>query len=937
MIDGAFFLQGVTFMRRNVICIVLILFSMTLISFAQAGEKLPPIPVKEYRLKNGLRVVTHVDRSTPVVAVQMWYHVGSKNESEGRTGFAHLFEHMMFQGSKSFDNDYFTPLREAGGTINGTTNVDRTYYYETVPSNFLELALFLEADRLGGLLEAMTQEKLDNQRDVVKNERRQRVDNQPYGNAFEKITQIMFPEGHPYHWTTIGSMEDLQAASLDDVKTFFRQYYIPNNAVLVLSGDVDEKKAKQWVEKYFGPLKNGEAIKRPDPKMPKLDEVIRTTVEDPLARLPRRYMVWHTVPAYAADEAALDILSNILSSGRGSRLQSQLIYGKQSTQQISAFNSTNEIAGTFQITATARPGRSLDEIEADINTEIERIKKEAPAADEITRAKNVIEAGTIFGLQTVLSKGRQISGYAGYLGKPDYFQADLDRYANVTAADIQRVANKYLIADRLVMTYNPAKAAAPRAAGAADQPTSVKSDKKDQKKIDEQTARLPKPGAQPKFALPAIEKTKLSNGLEIWMMPQNELPIVSMNLVLKTGTSNEPADLTGVASMTASLIDYGTKDRSAIEIANQLQSIGASLGASSGWDSTSVSMQTLTRNLDQALDIYADVITGPTFPDDEVKTFRDRSIVALQQRKANANMIANIAYNKVLYGDHPYGRDDNEQTIRAITRDALVEYYNNTFRPNNGVLIVVGNYNKASLTEKLEKAFGSWKSGDVEVRALPPTAPLEKTGIYLVDRPNSTQSVVSIGQVGLDRTNRDYFPVVVMNTILGSGITSRISMNLREDKGYTYGAGSSFAFRRGAGPFRAGGDMQTAVTKESVQELLKEINGIRGDIPVTQRELDYNKQSIIRRYPSGFETIGAISDQLENLVIYGLPDTYFNDYVSRINAVSLEDVNRVAKKYLDPSKIAIVIVGDRKVIEPGLKDLGYPLTMLDIDGKPIAD
>ncbi len=923
-------------MRSKILSYFLLMSALllTVNTYGQA-EKLPPINVKEYSLKNGLRVITHVDRSTPVVTVGTWYHVGSKNEAIGRTGFAHLFEHMMFQGSKNYDSDYFTPLQEAGGNINGTTNQDRTWYFETMPSNFLELAIYMEADRLGGLLPAMTQEKLDNQRDVVKNERRQRVDNQAYGASFEKIGEIMFPKGHPYNWTTIGSLDDLQAASMEDVKDFFRQYYTPNNTVLVISGDFSEAQAKTWIQKYFGPIPKGAAITRPNPAQPKLDQVIRTVVEDPLAPFPRRYMVWHSVRQFAPDEPALDILSNILSSGRGSRLQSNLLYGKEMVSTVGAFNGANEIAGTFQIQATARPNKSLDDIEKEINIEIDRIKKEPPTEAEMARAKNSIEAQTIFGLQTVLGKAGQLTNYAGYVGKPNHFQADLDRYAMVTPADVSRVANTYLTANHLIMTYNPKRADGPRQTSAGNAPTS-KSEKKDQAKIDAQGAKLPKGGPDPKLSLPPIEKAKLANGLEVWMVEQKELPIIAMNLVLKTGQANEPDDRTGVAAMTASLIDDGTKTRSAVEISNQLQSIGANMGAGAGWDSTTVTMQTLTKNLDKALDIYADVIQNPTFPANELESLRGRQINGLRFQKSNPNIIANTAYNKVLYGNHPYGRDNTEASLKAIGRDDLVRYYESTFRPNNGVLIVVGNYDKAAMKSKLESAFAAWKPGEVAMKTLPAAGQLGKTAIYLIDRPNSAQSVVSIGQVGIDRMNPDYFPVVVMNSILGGAITSRISMNLREDKGYTYGANSGLTFRRGAGPFRAGGDMQTAVTKESVWELMKELNGIRGEIPITQKELDYNKQSLIRRYPSGFETAGAISNQLSNLVVYGLSDSYFNDYIGKVNAVNLDDVNRVAKQYLDPSKMAILIVGDRKLIEPGLKELGYPIVILDADGNPIT-
>jgi len=901
---------------------------------AQAG-KLPPINVKEYKLSNGLRVITHIDRSTPIVTVGTWYHVGSKNEAVGRTGFAHLFEHMMFQGSKNYDSDYFTPLQEAGGSVNGTTNQDRTWYFETMPSNFLELALFMEADRLGGLLPAMTQEKLDNQRDVVKNERRQRVDNQPYGAAFEKIGEIMFPKPHPYNWTTIGSLDDLQAASMEDVKEFFRQYYTPNNTILVISGDFNEVQAKRWIQKYFGPIPKGSAIRRPTLAQPKLDSVIRTVIDDPLAPFPRRYLVWHSVRQYHADEPALDILANILSSGRGSRLQSNLLYGKEMVSQVNAFNSTNEIAGTFQIQATARPGKSLEDIEQEINKEIERIKNEPPTAEEMWRSKNSIEAQTIFGLQTVLGKAGQLTNYAGYVGRPNHFQADLDRYAKVTAADVSRVANQYLIANHLIMTYNPQRAAAGGGTRAANTPTSVKSEKKDQAKIDAQSAKLPKGGPDPKLSLPPIVKTKLSNGLDVWMVEQKELPIVSFNLLLKTGQTNEPDNRTGVAGLTSALIDDGTKTRSAVEISNALQSLGANMGAGSGWDSTNVTLQTLTKNVDRALEIYADVIQNPTFPEKEFTALRERQIIGLRQQKSNPNIVAEQVYNKVLYGAHPYGRSNTERSLRAISRDDLQRFYDSTFRPNNGVLIVVGDYNQAGMKAKLESAFANWKPGDVSVRSLPAATAQTGAAVYLIDRPNSAQSVVSIGQVGVDRMNPDYFPVVVMNSILGGAITSRISMNLREDKGYTYGAGSGMTYRRGAGPFRAGGDMQTAVTKESVMELMKELRGIGGELPITQKELDYNKQSLIRRFPAGFETTGNISFQLANLVTFGLPDSYFNDYIRNVNAVTLDDVNRAARKYLDPSKMAIVIVGDRNVIEPGLKELGYPINILDTEGNAV--
>jgi zinc protease len=922
---------------RKYFAALFVLLSLVAAGIAQIGDRLPPIPFKEYKLKNGLTVVLHQDKSTPIVGVNLWYHVGSKNEAPGRTGFAHLFEHMMFQGSKNYV-DGWRAVDDLGGNVNGTTDQDRTFYYEVVPSNTLERTLYMEADRMGNLLDAMTQEKLDNQRDVVKNERRFRVDNVPYGNMGERIGEIMYPENHPYHHSVIGSMADLSAASLDDVKAFFRQYYAPNNAVLVLSGDFEEKQAKGWIEKYFGPLAKAPDINRPNTPEPKFSAEIRKSYDEPGIPFSRITLVWHGVPQYAPDEAPLDMLSSILSTGRGSRLQSNLVYGKEMVQQVFASDGTSEIGGLFQISATARPGKSLDDIEKEINAEIEKIKKEPPTAEEMTRALNIREANAIYGLQTVFGKGAQMAAYTGFLNKPDYFQADIDRYRKVTPADVQRVANQYLTANRLVMSYIPSKAAPSGGNPDANKPTSTNSKKKDKDLIAKQDAMLPPIGPDPKFALPKIEKTKLANGLNLWVVRKNDLPIVSMNLVINAGGTLESADKSGVASMTANMLNQGTKTRSALDIANGLQSIGASVFPNASWDASAVSMQTITKNLDQALDLYADVVTNPSFPTNELELLRRRTLFGFQQRRSSPTAVAGVVYDKVLYGDQAYGRQltGDEKTVKAMTRDDLVNFYNSYYRPNNATLIVVGDVETNSIKAKLEKAFAGWKSADVPAMKIDAMTMAAKPAIYLVDKPGAAQSSVSIGQVGIERNNPDFYAVQVMNSILGGGGTARLFMNLREDKGYTYGAYSRFVARRGPGPFSASGEIQTVSTKEAVQEFMKELNGIRGAIPITQAELEVNKQSLIRRFPSGFETDGQISNQLANLVIYNLPDTIFDDFIAKVNAVSIEEVNRVANKYLDPSKMAIVIVGDRKVIEPGLKDLGIPIQILDTEGNLIT-
>lgn len=904
---------------------------MFTIAPAQVATKMPPLPYTEFYLPNGLRVIMHVDKSTPIVAVNVWYHVGSKNEVAGRTGFAHLFEHMMFQGSKNYNNDYFRPLDEAGANINGSTNTDRTNYYEVVPSNYLETALFLEADRMGGLLEAMTQDKLDNQRDVVKNERRQNYDNRAYGTAGEKIAALMYPKEHPYNWLTIGSLDDLTAASQDDVKAFFREYYVPNNASLVIAGNFNPAQARAWVTKYFGPIKRGGKIVRPNPASAKLDGIVRKVYEDSV-QLPRLYLVWHTVPLGARDEPALDILASILANGRGSRLQSKLVFDKQIVQDVNASHPTREIAGLFQITATARPQKTLDEIEQEINIEIERIKKEPPTAEEVARAFNRIESQTIFGLQTVLGKADQMNSNTTFFGKPNLFQQQLDAYRKVTPADVTRVANAYLQANHLVMSFVPRKEkAASQANTAANKPTSAP--KTDKSSVD-YSKNLPKVGVLQKFALPKIQKQKLSNGLDVWLVRQPELPIVSMNMVFKSGGTVDPKGKTGLAALTANLISTGTKTRSAVDISNQLQNIGATLGTGSGWDSSNVSMQTLTRNLDKALEIFADVIVNPAFPEGEVETARRRALTALIQRKDNPNAIAGVVYNALLYGkNHPYGNvlTGDAASINSFKQSDLRSFYETYYRPNNAALIVVGDANMLTLKPQLEKAFADWKPADVPAPGVLTAGTFDKPGIYIVDKPGAAQSVISIGQIGVARNNPDYFALQVMNDMLGGSFSSRLNMNLREDKGYTYGAGSGFSYRRGAGPFTASADVQTAVTKESIIEFMKELNGIRGSLPVTARELETSKKGLSLGYPMNFETNGQIANQLSALITYGLPDSYFNEYITRINAVTLEDVNRVANKYLTPDKMAIVIVGDKSVIAPGLSEMGK-IVYLDTEG-----
>jgi zinc protease len=917
---------------------------------------LPSIKYSEFRLANGLRVVLHEDHSTPIVGVNIWYHVGSKNETPGKTGYAHLFEHMMFQGSKDYDDDYFKPIQEAGGNLNGSTNTDRTNYWEVVPSNFLELALFMESDRMGGLLDVLNEAKLANQRDVVKNEKRQNYDNRPYGLVGARINEILYPENHPYHWLTIGSLDDLTKASREDISAFFRRYYTPNNASLAIAGDFDPAEARRLVEKYFGPIPKGPDVVKPDPVQPKLDGVKRVEMQDRVA-LPRLYMVWHTVPQYTPDEASLDTLATVLGGGKSSRLYRSLVYDRQIAQDVSVRNNSQELAGTFNITATAKPGKTLAELEGAIGEEIEKLKQDVPTPDELERSYNAREAAFIYGLQTVGDfggKNDQLNQYATFVGKPGYFADDLARYRKVTGDDVKRVASQYLNDNRLIVSVTPtgdvgggrrgggsaAPDATAQAPTVADSLAAGNAKAKHNPLEETVQANLPKPKADPKLTLPRIQRRKLSNGLEVLIVEQHELPVVNMNLVIKSGAASDPMDRSGIASLTADMLDEGTKTRNSLDISNQLSSIGARLGTGANWDSSNVNLLTLTRHLDRALDIFSDVLLNPAFPDNDLKRLRASRLVGLRQQRDNANSIASNVYASLLYGaNHPYGRtlSGDEKSITALTAQDVQGFYQTYYRPNNAALIVAGDVTPDSIVPKLEHALGSWKAGTVPATNVSaPAQTLGKTAIYLVDRPGAAQSVIQIGQVGVAPAPPDYFPLLVMNSILGGAFVSRVNLNLREDKGYTYGARTGFDYRRGAGPFTASAGVQTAVTKESVVEFIRELRGIRGDIPVTQKELDYQKQAIIRGFPRGFETPQQIAGRLATVVLYDLPDDYFNNYIARVQAVSLADVQRVSTKYLDPAHMAILVVGDRKSIEPGLRSLSDigAITLLDPEGKP---
>lgn len=905
------------------------------------GSPLPEIAFEQYHLPNGLRVILHEDHSTPIVAVNIWYHVGSKNERPGKTGFAHLFEHMMFQGSQHYDNDYFAPLQQAGGQLNGSTNQDRTNYWETVPANYLELALWMESDRMGFLMPAMSQEKLDNQRDVVRNERRQSYENRPYGLVYETLLAAAYPPDHPYSWPTIGSMADLAVASREDVADFFRRYYHPGNASLCIAGDFDPAAAKRLVEKYFGPIPAGPKVdKVVPPAVPPLTEDVRIGMTDRVG-LARLYLAWPSTAAFAPDDAALDVLADVLAGGKTSRLYRRLVRDAQIAQDVTAYQNSGELDGSFMIIATARPETALADLETAVREEIDRLLAEPPTPAEVSRARARHEAEMVRQLEAVGGFGGradQLNLYAVYTGDPGFLQQDFRRYQQVEADAVQRVARKYLGAKKIVVEVLPgsetvinpdprdAAAKAREAMAEAHLQASTAPASPVATTVDADRQRLPEAGPAPKFALPTIQRRKLGNGMNVLIAENHELPAVSLNVVFPVGTSSDPADRTGLVDMLVGAWTEGTTSRSSEQIAEALADAGARLSASSDWDTSAVRLFTLKRTLSQALDVFADVLRNPAFPADEIERQRKIATGRLLQVRNEPTALANLATAARLYGsDHPYGRPEysTARALQAIQRDDLAAFYRGRISPDQATLIVAGDVTADEIVRELERALGSWTAPDRAAQpAFPPIPAARPTAVTLVDKPGAAQSVIAVCQIGANRKSPDYFALTLMNSILGGQFSSRLNMNLREEKGYTYGARTGFDWRvHQPGPFVARASVQTAVTAAALVEFLHEFEGMRGGRPITADELGFNKDYLTRGYPARFETPSDMVGQLAALVEFQLPDDYFDSVIPGIMAVSADDVLRVARRHLDMDHLAVIVVGDRSQIEADLRKL----------------
>ena len=897
------------------------------VAAAADGGALPPIPeiaFEKYTLSNGLTVVVHEDHKAPIVAVNVWYHVGSKNEKRGKTGFAHLFEHLMFNGSEHFNDDYFKALEKVGATdLNGTTNQDRTNYFQNVPASALDYALFMESDRMGHLLAAIDQAKLDEQRGVVQNEKRQ-GDNQPYGKVQYMITENVYPAGHPYSWTVIGAMEDLQAASLEDVQEWFKTSYGPNNAVLVVAGDVTVADARAKVEKWFGDIPPGPPMARHTTWVAKMKGSKRGVMQDrvPQARI---YMVWNTPQWGSVESTLLDITSDVLSGGKSSRLYKRLVYDDQIATDVFAFQNPSEIGSNFVIQATVKPGGDLAAVEKAIDEELSRFVKEGPTADELARVKTQYFAAFTRGIERIGGFGGKSDILATnqvYGGDPGFYKTRLAQEAAATADEVRKAAAEWLSDGVYILEVQPYPQLAAAAAGA-------------------DRAQLPDPGKLPTATLPATERATFANGLKVIVARRDGVPVVNLDLLVDAGWAADGAS-PGMAALAMNMLDEGTATRNALAISDELERLGATLATGSGLDTCTVSMSTLKSALDPALALFGDVVMRPSFPAADFERLRKQQLAGIGREKVNPNAMGMRVMPTLLYGaGHayavPFTGSGTEASMKALTRDQLAGFHSSWVRPNNATLLVVGATSLAEIKPKLETLLAAWKPGDVPKKNVAPVKARTANEVYIIDRPGSTQSVVLAGMIAPPKNTPDDVTIGVVQEVLGGSFTSRLNMNLREDKHWTYGARMVLPDARGQRPYFAMAPVQGDKTKETVAEVVKELSGIVGDRPVSDDELAKAQGNLTLTLPGRWETNRAVTASLSQMVQFGMPADYFDTYAAKVRALSLPEVNAVAKKLVQPVGVVYVIVGDRAKIEEGVRSLNLGnLAILDVDGKPVT-
>jgi predicted Zn-dependent peptidase len=931
------------------------LLSFGFVGASSAASDSVDIPFTRFALPNGLTVVVHEDHKAPVVAVSVWYHVGSADEPAKKTGFAHLFEHLMFSGSENHKGTFFEPFEQVGATDqNGTTWFDRTNYFQTVPTSALDMALWMESDRMGHLLGAIGQHELDTQRGVVQNEKRQ-GENRPYGRTDENILLNAFPANHPYHHDTIGSMADLDAASLADVKQWFHDYYGAANTTIVLAGDITPEIARAKMLKYFGDIPAGPPVPRQQPWVAPRSTSTRGEQRDHVAQV-RLYREWNVAQLGHADQPLLELAADALGGGKTSRLYQRLVYKDKLVDSISVQVQSFSLASQFVLTADIKQGVDQAKVEAAIADEWKKFLAEGPTAEELERSRMSSRAGFIRGLEKVGGFGGKATVLAEsqvYRGDPGAYKIDLERIATATPESVKAAANTWIAKGDYTLTVIPAaegqalEEKEPAGLGPAEgKPAPVMPPKREYtttKSDVDRSKDVPKVTEFPELSFPQIQRGKLKNGIEVVLAERHTIPVVQVQLQFDAGYASDQGRALGTSSFAMSMLDEGTKDLDSIEIAKRRERLGARISAGSGLDSSTTYLNALDSQLEPSLALFADIVRNPAFRDADIERIRGQWLADIAQEKTQPTSIALRTLPPLLYGDkHAYGipftGSGTEASIQSLKADDLRRFHRDFIRPDNVKILIAGDTTMAAITAQLDKVFGDWKAPESAVpkKNIGKVDAQKKPRVFLIDRPDSPQTLILTGSLAPSTKAPNFVEIQTMNGAFGGTFTSRLNMNLREDKRWAYGASSFLQDAIGQRPFMTYASVQTDKSAESAAEVLKESRAIIGDKPLTDAEISKIKVQRVRALPGSFETTSSVLGVLSGNTLYGRPDNYVQTLKARIEGQKDADVEAAAREVIRPDTLTWVIVGDLKKIEEPVRALKLgEVKVLDADGKTL--
>ncbi len=900
------------------------------------------VPFEQFTLPNGLQVVFHIDRSDPVVAVALTSHVGSAREKAGRTGFAHLFEHLLFLESENLGKGGLDRLsaRIGGSGANGSTSRDRTNYYQTVPNDALEKMIWAEADKLGFFINTVTEPVLAKEKQVVKNEKRQSYDNQPYGHTYYVICKNLYPPDHPYNWDVIGSLEDLDRATLQDVRDFYNQWYVPNNVTLVIAGDFDPAQARQWVEKYFGEIKRGQDIQPLEKRPANLAETKKLYHEDNFAQLPELTLVWPSVYQYHPDAYPLEVLADYLSEGKKAPFNQVIVDGKQLAPEVTMYQDGSELAGEFLLSIRAFDGKDLDEVHAAVNEAFARFEKEGISGDDLERIKAGQETAFYSSLSSVLGKGFQLAQYQIFAGDPGFVSQDVKNILAVTRADVKRVYEQYIkgkpfVATSFVPKGRPDLALEGSAKAGVVEELIIEGAEEEfdlsQEVAYEKTPsgfdRTAEPpyGKPPVITAPGLWKQKMESGLTVYGIENNEVPLVQLSLVIIGGLLMEDPEKVGVSNLLAQMMTRGTRTKTVAQLEEAIEKLGANIVVKAGDEDITLSVSTLARNYDKVMALVQEILLEPRWDEKEFELIKQSTLSEIQQQASDPNSIADLQFRRLIYGqgfilgENPSG---TEASLRLITLADLKKYYENNINPKLTFVHIAGDISGRDALVPLESLSAGWKAGPMPVVTAQTHSAPEKSAVYFYDVPGAKQSVLRFGYPSISATHPDYYPATVMNYRLGGGgFASRLTQELREGKGYTYGIFSSFSSTRMPGPFTISSGVRSNVTLEACM-LIKQI---LEDYPrsLNENDLEVTKSFFLKSQARRFETLSSKRQMLENISTYGWPEDYAKGQETIVREMTVEKIRALAGNYLDSDRMFYLVVGDAATQLEKMTRLGF--------------